>query len=193
MQRFTAEGSIMGAEPVRSARGRLDRDGPTGLVLGAALVAMSLVAGLIFTFSVAVMPNLAGADDRTFVATMQRFNQNPVFAVTFAAALVLTALAVLRQRRYGYSVAMRWSVAALVLYGIVVAVTAASTSRSTTSSIGPAIRTASPTWPVSATSSKPRGWPGTSFACCSPPRVSPRSPVPSSSTDAVPPIRNRRI
>ena len=28
---------------------------------------MALVTGLIYTFSVAVMPNLAGADDRTFV------------------------------------------------------------------------------------------------------------------------------
>ena len=59
------------AEPVRSARHHVDGDGPTGLVLGAALVAMALVAGLCYTFSVAVMPNLAGADDRTFVATMQ--------------------------------------------------------------------------------------------------------------------------
>ena len=57
------------AEPVRSARDRVDGDGRTGLVLGAALVAMALVTGLIYTFSVAVMPNLAGADDRTFVAT----------------------------------------------------------------------------------------------------------------------------
>ena len=53
------------AEPVRAAR--IDGDGWTGLVLGAALVAMALVTGLIYTFSVAVMPNLAGADDRTFV------------------------------------------------------------------------------------------------------------------------------
>ena len=52
-------------------------------MLGAALVAMALVAGLIYTFSVAVMPNLADADDRTFVVTMQRFDQNPAFQVTF--------------------------------------------------------------------------------------------------------------
>ena len=51
---------------------------------------MALVTGLIYTFSVAVMPNLAGADDRTFVATMQRFNENPVFQLTFTGALVLT-------------------------------------------------------------------------------------------------------
>jgi uncharacterized membrane protein len=112
------------AEPVRSARHRVDGDGRTGLVLGAALVAMALVAGLCYTFSVAVMPNLADADDRTFVATMQRFNDNPVFQVTFTAVLVLTPLAVVLQRRHAPGVAVRWTIAALVLYGIVLAVTA---------------------------------------------------------------------
>ncbi|HMJ75580.1 MAG TPA: hypothetical protein VK507_06390, partial [Iamia sp.] len=58
-------------------------------VLGAALVVMALVAGLNFTFAAAVMPNLAGADDHTFVATMQRFNENPSFPLSFTAALVL--------------------------------------------------------------------------------------------------------
>ena len=111
------------AEPVRSARHRVDGDGWTGFVLGAALVAMALVAGLIYTFSVAVMPNLADADDRTFVATMQRFNENPVFQLSFTGALVLTALAAVLLRRHGPGVAVRWTVAALVLYGIVVAVT----------------------------------------------------------------------
>jgi uncharacterized membrane protein len=108
---------------VRSAHHRVDGDGWTGLVLGAALVAMALVAGLCYTFSVAVMPNLADADDRTFVATMQRFNDNPVFQITFAAALVLTALAAVLQRRHGPEVAVRWTVVALVLYAIVIAVT----------------------------------------------------------------------
>ena len=73
------------ADPVRSAPHPVDGDRWTGLVLGAALVAMTLVAGLIYTFSVAVMPN--GADDHTFVATMQRFNENPAFPVTFTGAL----------------------------------------------------------------------------------------------------------
>jgi uncharacterized membrane protein len=108
-------------EPVRSAR--VDGDGWTGHVLVAALVALALVTGLIYTFSVAVMPALADADDRTFVATMQRFNDNPVFQVTFTVALVLTVLAVVAQRRHGPGLAVRWTVAALVLYGIVVAVT----------------------------------------------------------------------
>ena len=111
------------AEPVRSTRHRVDGDGWTGHVLGAALVAMALVAGLNYTFSVAVMPNLASADDRTFVVIMQRFNQNPAFQVSFTGALVLTALAAVLQRRHGPAVATRWTVAALVLYGLVLAVT----------------------------------------------------------------------
>ena len=112
------------SEALRSARHPVDDDGWAGLVLGAALVAMALVAGLNFTFSVAVMPNLAGADDRTFVVTMQRFNPNPAFPLSFTAALVLTVLAAVLLRRHGPAVATRWSVAALVLYAIVLAVTA---------------------------------------------------------------------
>ncbi len=111
------------AEPVRPTPHRVDGDGWAGLVLGAALVAMTLVAGLCYTFSVAVMPNLADADDRTFVATMQRFNDNPAFQITFAAALVLTGLAAVLQRRHRPGIAVRWTVAALVMYAVVLAVT----------------------------------------------------------------------
>lgn len=92
-------------------------------VLGAALVAMALVNGLNYTFSVAVMPNLTGADDRTFVATVQRYNENPVFQLTYTAALVLVVLAVVLHRRHGPAAAVRWTVAAVVLYAIVFAVT----------------------------------------------------------------------
>ena len=113
------------AEPVESARHRLDGDGWSGLALIAALVAMTLVTGLIFTFSAAVMPALDDADDRTFVEIMHRFNDNPVFPLTFTLALALTAAAavVQRQRRRGSDAALRWTVAALALYAIVVAVT----------------------------------------------------------------------
>lgn len=93
-------------------------------MLAAALVAMALVTGLIFTFSVAVMPNLASVDDRTFVLIMQRFNNNPVFPLSFTTALALAACAAVLQRRNGPGVAVRWTVVALVLYGLVVAVTA---------------------------------------------------------------------
>jgi uncharacterized membrane protein len=112
------------AEPVRSAASR-DAGGDrwTAPALTAALVSMGLVNGLCYTFAVAVMPNLAGADDRTFVATMQRFNQNPVFQITFTAAMVLTPLAAVLHRRHGRDIAVRWTIAALVLYGIALALT----------------------------------------------------------------------
>ena len=45
-------------------------------------MAMALIAGLFYSFSVAVMTGLARADDRTFIDTMQRINraiQNPMF------------------------------------------------------------------------------------------------------------------
>ena len=67
------DGRASVAEPVRSTHRRVDGDGWTGLVLVTALVAMALVTGLIYTFSVAVMPNLAGADDlRDVPATPER-------------------------------------------------------------------------------------------------------------------------
>lgn len=103
------------------------RSGPgrwwTGLVLGTALVVMALVAGLNFTFAAAVMPNLAGVDDRTFVVIMQGFNENPVFPVSFTAALLLTILAIVVQVRLAPGPAVRWVVSALVLYGLVLAIT----------------------------------------------------------------------
>lgn len=94
------------------------------LTLGAALVVMALVAGLNFTFAVAVMPNLAGVDDRTFVEVTQRFNTNPVFPLSFTLALLLPALAAVLQGVFGSRVALRWTIYALVLYGVVLAITA---------------------------------------------------------------------
>jgi uncharacterized membrane protein len=113
------------AELARSAR-HPRGEGRTGLVLGSALVATALIAGLFYSFSVAVMTGLAKADDRTFVDTMQRINraiQNPAFFLSFAGALVLTALVAVLQRRHGPVAATRWVVAALVLYALVLAVT----------------------------------------------------------------------
>jgi uncharacterized membrane protein len=96
----------------------------TGLALGAALVVMALVAGLNFTFAVVVMPNLAGVDDRTFVEVTQGFNTNPVFPLSFTLALLLTALAAVLQGIFGSRAALRWTISALVLYGVVLAITA---------------------------------------------------------------------
>jgi uncharacterized membrane protein len=91
------------SERARSARHHRG-DGQTRLVLGSALMAMGLIAGLFYSFSVAVMTGLSKVDDRTLVETMQRINraiQNPAFFLSFAGALVLTATAAVLQRRHG--------------------------------------------------------------------------------------------
>lgn len=111
--------------PGRQARGGSTGHGWTGLVLGATLLVTALVAGLNFTFGVAVMPNLAGVDDHTFVTITQRFNENPVFPVSFTVALVLLVLATVLQAYSAPGAAVRWMVAALVLYGVVLAITGA--------------------------------------------------------------------
>jgi uncharacterized membrane protein len=84
---------------------------------------MALVAGLNFTFAVAVMPNLSGVDDHTFVTITQRFNDNPVFPLSFAVALLLAVLATVVEARRAPGPAVRWVIAALVLYGVVLAIT----------------------------------------------------------------------
>ena len=98
--------------PHPTGRRATDGDDWTGLVLAVAVVAMTIVAGLIFTFSAAVMPNLADADDRTYVATMQRFNDNAVFPLSFTAALVPIVFALVLQRRHAPGTAVRWTVVA---------------------------------------------------------------------------------
>lgn len=95
----------------------------TGRLLAAALVAMSVVTALSFTFAAAVMPNLADADDRTFVEITQRFNDNPVFPLTFTVAPVLVACAAVVHRRQGRGAAARWTIIAAVSCGIVLAIT----------------------------------------------------------------------
>jgi uncharacterized membrane protein len=69
------------------------------------------------------MPNLAGVDDHTFVVITQRFNENPVFPASFTLALLLTVLALVLQARLAPGPAVRWTVVALVLYVVVLAIT----------------------------------------------------------------------
>ena len=82
-------------------------DGPTGadrnadIVLGAAVIAMGLLAGLVYDWSIAVMPGLAAADDRTLVDVMQQMIENPAFPLTFLGAGALAAVALFRARRSG--------------------------------------------------------------------------------------------
>lgn len=62
----------------------------------AGTVAVGMMAGVYFTYAVAVMPGLKATDDRTFVAAFQHIDRaiiNPVFVAIFLSAPVLTALA----------------------------------------------------------------------------------------------------
>jgi uncharacterized membrane protein len=98
-----------------------------GAALGAATVLTGLMAGLYFAFSVAVMPGLAAAGDRTFVTAMQGVNVrilNPLFGLAFAgAALTPAAALLLHLPGGGTRAAVPWVAAALVLYAASLVVT----------------------------------------------------------------------
>lgn len=75
-----------------------------GTVLGAATVAMGLIAGAFYVFACAVMPGLARSDDEVYVEVMRNINdviQNPVFMMSFLGALVLTGVAAWQARGRG--------------------------------------------------------------------------------------------
>jgi uncharacterized membrane protein len=106
--------------------------GPTGadrtadIVLGAAVIAMGLVAGLFYFSSIAVMPALTAADDRTLVDAMQQMIdkiENPAFFLVFLGAPALAAFALVQARRSGSPKTAGWIVAALALYTVMVVVT----------------------------------------------------------------------
>ena len=98
-----------------------------GLVLGAATVAMGLIAGFFFDWAVAIMPALAKADDRTFVTVMldliTTINNSPLFMLAFTAALLLTTAAALVLHTTGDRPAARWTFAALALYLVACTIT----------------------------------------------------------------------
>ncbi len=74
------------------------------IVLGAAVIAMGLLAGLFYFSSIAVMPALTAADDRTLVDAMQQMIdkiENPAFFLTFLGAPALAAVALVQARRSG--------------------------------------------------------------------------------------------
>jgi len=106
-----------GSETTRAPAQR--RSDLIGVVLGAATVTMGLIAGFFYAYAVSVMPGLADADDRTLVDAMQQINEaveNPFFFLTFLGAPLVTAVAAVLQWRCGRAV--RWVVAAFVLYAI---------------------------------------------------------------------------
>ncbi|MFE9808092.1 DUF1772 domain-containing protein [Streptomyces sp. NPDC005548] len=111
--------------PTHPADSGTGRRGTAAGVLGAATVAMGLIAGVFYIFACAIMPALARSDDRVFIAVMQNINdviQNPVFFLSFLGALALTAVAAWRSR----GAPNRWWVfAALAAYALVLVVTVA--------------------------------------------------------------------
>lgn len=97
-------------------------------VLLLATVTTGLTAGLFAAFAYAVMPGLARVDDRAFVAGLRAINQailNGWFALCFGGALVCTLAAVLLHLPGGLRGPLPWLIAGLVLYVLVLAVTAA--------------------------------------------------------------------
>jgi len=94
-------------------------------VLGAAVIAMGLLAGLIYDWAITVMPALTAADDRTLIDAMQQTIDNPALPLTFLGAGALAAVALFQARRSGSTKTAGWILAGLALYTVAVAVTGA--------------------------------------------------------------------
>jgi uncharacterized membrane protein len=105
---------------------------PTGaarnadIVLGAAVLAMGLLAGLYFFSAIAVMPALTAADDRTLVDAMQQMIdkiENPAFFLVLFGAPALAAVALVQARGSGQAQIAGWIIAGLALYTVMVVIT----------------------------------------------------------------------
>lgn len=96
------------------------------IVLGAAVIAMGLLAGLYYFSSIAVMPALTAADDRTLVDAMQQMIdkiENPFFFSILLGAPTLAAVALVQARRSGSLNTAAWIIAGLALYTVMVIIT----------------------------------------------------------------------
>jgi uncharacterized membrane protein len=96
------------------------------IVLGAAVIAMGLVAGLFFFSAIAVMPALTAADDRTLVDAMQQMIdkiENPAFFLAFLGAPALATVALVQARRSGSPKTAGWIVAGLAFYMAMIVIT----------------------------------------------------------------------
>jgi uncharacterized membrane protein len=119
----------------RNPAGEDGERGPTGaerharnadIVLGAAVIAIGLIAGLYFFSAIAVMPALTAADDRTLVDAMQQMIveiENPAFFLVFLGAPALATVALVQARRSGQARIAGWIVAGLALYTVMVVIT----------------------------------------------------------------------
>ncbi|HYI35658.1 MAG TPA: anthrone oxygenase family protein [Thermoleophilaceae bacterium] len=95
------------------------------IVLAAAVIAMGLLTGLFYAFDVAFMPALSAADDRTLVDAMQQTLDLPAFPLTLFVAPVLAVVALVQARRSGSPQTVRWIVAGLSFYAVMVVITVA--------------------------------------------------------------------
>jgi uncharacterized membrane protein len=80
-------------------------------VLALAVIAAGLSAGLYYTFSVAILPGLQNADDRTLIDAMQHINtaiENPAFFATFLGGPALALAALVMARGDGSPELVRW-------------------------------------------------------------------------------------
>ncbi|MFI9385861.1 DUF1772 domain-containing protein [Kutzneria sp. NPDC052558] len=96
------------------------------VVLVLATVATGLGAGLFYAFSCAVMPALRHSDDAVRVQTMQRINtsiQNPVFALSFAGAPLLTAVSLVADAVAGNWPRVLGEALGLLLFGSALVIT----------------------------------------------------------------------
>lgn len=94
--------------------------------LAAATLTTGLMAGLFYAYACSVMLGLGRTDDRTFVDAMQWINVkiiNGWFLVPFLGAPILIVLTGVFLLRGDGRSALPWIVAALVLYGMTLAIT----------------------------------------------------------------------
>ena len=91
-----------------------------------AAFAMGHMAGFFYTWSQNVMPALRSRDDRMFIAGFQALDRaviNPWFMAGFVGAPLLTGVAALLLLGEDDRSAFWWTVAAFVLYVLVIAIT----------------------------------------------------------------------
>jgi uncharacterized membrane protein len=98
------------------------------VVLILATMSMGLMAGVFGLYAHAIMPGLAKTDDRTFVGAFQEIDRSierPQFLPVVAGALVFTVLAAALHLSDDARPVLPWVVAAVALYLVALAVTAA--------------------------------------------------------------------
>ena len=96
------------------------------ITLMGATITMGLVAGLFYTFAQAIMPGLGRSVDSIFIAAFQAIDKaidNPWQAGGFVGAPVFATLAAALQLGADDRSSLVWIVAALVLYGVMLAIT----------------------------------------------------------------------